>query len=79
MMQFVDKHVNECTTCQQDPDLSEEIDKIREYVLPESKLPKPFRTSTSALTPEISPSEVDMNKEEEDEENEEDEKDEPRS
>ena len=55
MMQFVDQHVKECATCQQDPALSKEVEKIREHVLPDSKLPRAFRAPDSTLTPEISP------------------------
>jgi hypothetical protein len=55
MMQFVDQHVNDCELCQQDPDLHQEIEKIREFVLPDSKLPKAFRAPNKALTPDISP------------------------
>uniref|UniRef100_UPI004056FB8C hypothetical protein n=1 Tax=Candidatus Electrothrix sp. TaxID=2170559 RepID=UPI004056FB8C len=56
MMQFVDQHIKECTTCQQDPALPKEVEKIREHVLPESKLPRAFRAPNKTLTPEISPS-----------------------
>ncbi len=55
MMQFVDQHVNECELCQEDPNLHLEIEKIREFVLPDSKLPKAFRAPNKALTPDISP------------------------
>jgi len=56
MMQFVDQHIKECAICQGDPDLPQEVEKIREHVLPESKLPRSFRAPNKALTPEISPS-----------------------
>lgn len=58
MMQFADKHIKDCEACQQDPDLAEEIEKIREFVLPESKIPKSEREEEDA-TPEISPDEDD--------------------
>jgi hypothetical protein len=56
MMQFIDQHIKECSTCQGDPDLPQEVEKIREHVLPESKLPRAFRAPNKTLTPEISPS-----------------------
>ena len=56
MMQFVDQHIKECTICQEDPGLPKEVEKIREHVLPESKLPRAFRAPNKTLTPEISPS-----------------------
>ncbi|HER62503.1 MAG TPA: hypothetical protein ENO11_00795, partial [Desulfobacteraceae bacterium] len=43
MMQFADKHIQYCDACQQDPDLADEIEKIRDFVLPESKIPKSER------------------------------------
>jgi hypothetical protein len=55
MMQFVDDHIKECDICREDPDLHQEIEKIREFILPESKIPKAYRAQNKALTPEISP------------------------
>ncbi len=55
MMQFMDQHVKECATCQEDTDIFPEIEKIREHVLPDSKLPRAFRSPNQTLTPEISP------------------------
>ena len=57
MMQFTDKHISTCEVCQQDPDLLLEIEKIREFVLPESKIPKSERDEEDVPTPEISPDE----------------------
>ena len=57
MMQFVDQHIKECDVCREDQDLPQEIEKIREFVLPQSKLPKAFRTKSKTPTPEISPAE----------------------
>ena len=54
MMQFAEKHIQNCTVCQQDEVLAVEIEKIREFVLPESKIPKAERDEEDA-TPEISP------------------------
>ena len=56
MMQFIDQHIKNCAICQEDPDLSLEIEKIREHILPESKLPRALRAPNKTLTPEISPS-----------------------
>ncbi len=55
MMQFVDQHVKTCPICKNDLILPEEIEKIREYVLPESKVPKAIRSPEDSFTPEISP------------------------
>jgi hypothetical protein len=55
MMQFVDTHVKDCPLCVQDPELPVLVERIREYVLPDSKFPRPFRSSNS-LTPDIFPS-----------------------
>ncbi|MDH4317633.1 MAG: hypothetical protein OEV64_04525 [Desulfobulbaceae bacterium] len=43
MMQFVDQHIRNCTVCQEDVLLAAEIEKIRGFVLPESKIPKAIR------------------------------------
>lgn len=55
MMQFVDNHVKGCPICQTDLLLPEEIEKVREFVLPESKIPKAARAQDDSSTPEISP------------------------
>ena len=55
MMQFVDQHIKDCEVCREDPDLQQEIEKIREYILPDSKIPKAFRAQDKTPTPEISP------------------------
>ena len=54
MMQFAEKHIENCAVCQQDDPLAGEIEKIRDFVLPESKIPKADREEDEA-TPEISP------------------------
>ncbi len=56
MMQFVDQHVKTCKVCQADLLLSDEVEKIREFVLPESKIPKAVRAADES-TPDISPDE----------------------
>ena len=55
MMQFVDNHVQDCEICQAELGLAEEIEKIREFVVPESKIPKAIRVQDDKPTPEISP------------------------
>ncbi|WP_297058394.1 hypothetical protein [Thermosulfurimonas sp.] len=32
MMEFIHRHVRQCSTCQADPDLPQEIEKIREFI-----------------------------------------------
>lgn len=43
MISFMEHHADECDVCQKDPDLQDEIAKIREMILPESKIPKAVR------------------------------------
>jgi len=43
MISFIENHVNECKTCQADPELPNEIAKITKIVLPESMIPKAVR------------------------------------
>lgn len=43
MVSFIEQHVDTCEVCLQDPDLQDEIRKITEIVLPESKIPKAVR------------------------------------
>ena len=43
MVSFIKKHAAGCDICLADPDLQEEIEKITEIVLPESKIPKAVR------------------------------------
>ncbi len=32
MMELIQRHVDQCPVCQTDPDLAEEIEKIREFI-----------------------------------------------
>jgi hypothetical protein len=48
MVSFMEKHVNECDVCQNDPDIRDEIAKITEIILPESKIPKAVRMQNEA-------------------------------
>lgn len=71
MMQFANKHIKNCADCQQDEELAEEIEKIRTFVLPESKIPKSEREDEAEATPEISPEEEHSAKDKDDEKDEE--------
>ena len=52
MMQFVDQHVRDCTVCQEDPGIYAEVEKIRGFVLPESKIPKALREQNAEEVPQ---------------------------
>jgi hypothetical protein len=41
MVAFMEKHISQCAECLDDPDVKQEAKKIREIVLPPSKVPKP--------------------------------------
>ena len=41
MVAFMEKHISQCEECLADPDVKQEAAKIREIVLPPSKIPKP--------------------------------------
>jgi hypothetical protein len=41
MVAFMEKHISQCEVCLADPDVKQEAEKIREIVLPPSKIPKP--------------------------------------
>ena len=43
MVQFIKQHVASCPICEKDPDIQDEIAKITEIILPESKIPKAVR------------------------------------
>ncbi|NLZ17209.1 MAG: hypothetical protein GX087_05685 [Desulfobulbaceae bacterium] len=47
MMRFVDQHVKNCPTCAKDLMLSEEVEKIREFIFPESKIITPIQVETA--------------------------------
>ena len=48
MVQFIKQHVASCPECQADPDIEDEIEKITEIILPESKIPKAVRLKQEA-------------------------------
>ena len=54
MVAFMEKHISQCEECLADPDVKQEAAKIREIVLPPSKIPKPkaVRVSKDAETDE---------------------------
>ena len=43
MVQFIKQHVAGCSICEEDPDIKDEIAKITEIILPDSKIPKAVR------------------------------------
>lgn len=47
MMRFVDQHVKSCPTCAKDLILPEEVEKIREFIFPESKIITPIQAETA--------------------------------
>ena len=46
MISFIEQHIDHCDVCQADPDIRDEIAKITEIILPESKIPKAMRLSS---------------------------------
>ena len=69
MVQFIKQHVAGCPICQRDPDIQDEIDKITEIILPESKIPKAVRLKQEAEEAEREREEEEQNGSEETEEN----------
>jgi len=45
MISFIEQHLAMCSVCQKDPDVHDEIARITEIILPESKIPKAIRSS----------------------------------
>ena len=79
MVSFMEQHAATCEVCLLDPDLKDEIAKITELVLPESKIPKAIR-QTSLDDEEMEPDDdsfLDVEEEDEnlDEDSEEEEED----
>ena len=48
MVQFIKQHVADCPICLEDPDIQDEIQRITEIILPESKIPKAVRLKQEA-------------------------------
>lgn len=46
MVSFMEQHAATCEVCLRDPDLKDEIAKITELILPESKIPKAIRQTS---------------------------------
>lgn len=46
MISFIEQHVAHCEVCRADRDIQDEIAKITEIILPESKIPKAMRLSS---------------------------------
>ena len=67
MVSFIEQHVDTCDICLSDPDLKEEVAKITELILPESKIPKAVRQQNSKLKAEEEEAESSEPAEEEEE------------
>ncbi len=52
MISFMEQHADECDICYKDPDLKDEIAKIKELILPESKIPKAVRAKEEEVEEE---------------------------
>ena len=63
MISFIKDHAADCDICREDPDLEEEIEKITEMILPESKIPKAVRMQQEQE--EIAKQEAEAEKDEE--------------
>lgn len=62
MVAFMEKHIKDCQVCQGDNGLEEEFKKIRDIVLPASKIPK----SSEDEQPEEEPVEEEETEEDDD-------------
>ncbi len=72
MVAFMEKHISQCEECLADPDVRREAEKIREIVLPPSKIPKPkvvraSKEEIAADEEEYEDEEVTLDEEDEDE------------
>jgi len=72
MISFMEKHVADCPVCLDDPDIQDEITKITEIILPESKIPKAVRMQNESADDDEEEDEdenedIDNDNEEEDE------------
>ena len=61
MVEFMEKHINECEICLSDPDVQYEVKKITTIVLPESKIIKPAK---KAKVKKVEPVKEEISKEE---------------
>jgi len=64
MVAFMEKHISQCEVCLSDPDVKQESDKIREIVLPPSKVPKPKVIRAAKDDVELDEEEYDEDEEE---------------
>lgn len=57
MMELVERHINQCKTCQSDPDLPLELDQLREIIrvphLPTQREEKPIEEPVYVMEEEI--------------------------
>jgi hypothetical protein len=53
MMQFIDNHVKQCDCCTDDKGLAQEIEVIRERIMPKEDLVKISRSAGDLFTPDI--------------------------
>jgi hypothetical protein len=53
MMQFIDNHIRQCDICCAEKGLTQEIELIRERVLPREDAVKISRSAQDVLTPDI--------------------------
>ena len=67
MVSFMKKHAKSCEVCLQDAGLKEEIAKITEIVLPESKIPKAIRQKNEQTAQKEAEIEDEQEDEQEDE------------
>lgn len=47
MMLFIDQHIKNCPVCAKDLLLPDEVEKIREFIFPESKLVTPIQVDSA--------------------------------
>ena len=52
MMSFIDQHVRTCPVCAKDLLLADEVEKIREFIFPESKLVTPIQVEDAPENPD---------------------------
>lgn len=76
MIQFIKNHAATCDVCIADPDLDNEINKITELILPDSKIPKAVRLQQEEEEELDSDNEEDEEDEEEDDSEDDEEEDE---
>ncbi len=76
MVQFIKQHVASCSVCEEDPDIRDEIVKITEIILPDSKIPKAVRMKKEqeeAARREAEDDEIDEDDDEDEDDSEEEE------